>query len=67
LTLLPEVEQSWEVYSGVTAITVLPYTFPKYGNHWANYDQAASLIRPLAKVLFINLLDGLFGPSHNKK
>ena len=24
-------------------------------------------IRPLAKVLFINLLDGLFGPSHKKK
>jgi hypothetical protein len=23
--------------------------------------------RPLAKVLFINLLDGLFGPSHKKE
>jgi len=44
LTLLAQVEQSWDVCSGVTAITVLPYTFPKYGNHWANRYQAASLI-----------------------
>ena len=27
----------------------------------------SGIIRPLAKVLFINLLDGLFGPSHKKK
>jgi hypothetical protein len=28
--------------AGATATTVLPYTFPKYCNHWANCDQAAS-------------------------
>ena len=54
LTLLPQVEQSWEVYSGVTATTVLPYTFPKYGNHWANFDQAASLI-DLASLWFFTI------------
>ena len=30
LTVLPQAEQSWVVYSGATAITVLPYIFPKY-------------------------------------
>jgi len=54
LTLLPQVEQSWEVYSGLTATTVLPYTFPKYGNHWANCDQAASLI-DLASLWFFTI------------
>ena len=32
LTILPQAEQSWEVYWGATAITVLPYIFPKYCN-----------------------------------
>ena len=30
-------------------------------------ESLMTIIRPLAKVLFINLLDGLFGPSHKKK
>jgi len=30
LTVLPQAEQSWEVYWGATAITVFPYTWTKY-------------------------------------
>ncbi|WP_442932902.1 helix-turn-helix domain-containing protein, partial [Microcoleus sp. herbarium13] len=41
--------------------------------YWREYRtyfhiaQSWNINRPLAKVLFINLLDGLSGPSHKKK
>ena len=54
LTVLPQLEQSCEVYWGGTAITVLPYTFPKDSNQWANCDQAASLI-DLASLWFLTI------------